>query len=95
MIAMSTDIEQLLTRLRDAPADHRLDQLEPSVWARIDVQRREAPRGGVWGWRTAIAAVMLTAGVFSTTVASAKSQESSPFAIHSSLAPSTLLEDSR
>lgn len=95
MIAMSTDIEQLLNRLRDAPGDRRLDQLEPGVWSRIDAQRREAPRGGVWGWRAAVAAVMLSVGVFSTTVASAKSQESSPFAIHSSLAPSTLLEDSR
>ena len=48
----------------------------------------------IWLGNT-VAAVMLSAGVFSTTVASAKSQESSPFAIHSSLAPSTLLEDSR
>lgn len=92
---MNTDIDPLLTRLRDAPADRRLDQLEPSAWARIDAIRRETPRGGVWGWRAAMAAVMLTTGVFASTVASAKSQESSPFEIHSSLAPSTLLEDGR
>jgi hypothetical protein len=92
MIAMNIDIEHLLTHLRDAPADRRLDQLEPGVWARIEAL--QAP-SGVWGWRAAMAAVILTAGVFSTTAASAKSQESSPFAIHSTFAPSTLLEDGR
>lgn len=92
---MNTDLETLLNRLRDAPPDLRLDQLEPGVWARIDAVRREAPRGGVWGWRVAMAAVMLSAGAMAGGVASAKPEESSPFAIHLSLAPSTLLEEGR
>ena len=92
---MNTDIDTLLNRLRNAPPDYRLDQLEPGVWARIDAVRREAPRSGVWGWRAAMAAVMLSAGAMAGGVASARPQESSPFAIHSSLAPSTLLEERR
>lgn len=92
---MNTDLDHILGRLRDAPLDHRLDQLEPGVWARIDAARREAPQGGAWGWRAALAAVMLSFGALAGGVAAAQSQESSPFAIHSSLAPSTLLEGSR
>ena len=92
---MNTDLDTLLNRLRNASPDRRLDQLEPGVWARIDAVRREAPRGGVWGWRAAMAAIMLSAGAMAGGVASARPQESSPFAIHSSLAPSTLLEEGR
>lgn len=89
---MTDRLEQLLSRLRDAPADRRLDQFEPAVWARIDGARRQVPRGAVWGWRAALAAMMLTTGAFASGVAAAQSEDSSPFAIHSSLAPSTLLE---
>lgn len=89
---MTDHLGQLLTRLGAAPTDRRLDQLEPTVWARIDGARRQAPHGAVWGWRAALAAVMLTTGAFASGVAAAQSEESSPFAIHSSLAPSTLLE---
>jgi hypothetical protein len=88
---MTDHLEQLLTRLGAAPTDRRLDQLEPTVWARIDGARRQAPHGAVWGWRAALAAVMLTTGAFASGAA-AQSEENSPFAIHSSLAPSTLLE---
>ena len=93
--AMNTDLDNLLNRLRDAPPDRRLDQLEPGVWARIDAVRMETTRSSAWGWRAAVAAVMLSAGAMAGGVASAKPQESSPFAIHSSLAPSTLLEEGR
>lgn len=89
---MTDHLEQLLTRLGAAPTDRRLDQFEPTVWARIDGARRQTPHGAVWGWRAALAAVMLTTGAFASGVAAAQSEESSPFAIHSSLAPSTLLE---
>lgn len=89
---MTTDLDRLLDRLRDQPVDHRLDQLEPSVWARINPDRAAGP-GGAWGWRAALAAAMLVTGAFISSVAVAKpAQEISPFAIHSSLAPSTLLE---
>lgn len=88
---MNTDLDKFLDRLRDAVNDRQLDQLEPGVWARIDAIRFEAPQGGVWGWRAALAAVMLSFGALAGGVAAAQ-PESSPFAIHSSLAPSTLLE---
>jgi len=92
---MNTDLDKCLDRLRDAPPDRRLDQLEPAVWARINAARRETPQGAVWGWRAALAAIMLSFGALAGGVASAQSQESSPFAIHASLAPSTLLEEGR
>lgn len=92
---MNTDLDTILDRLRDAPLDRQLDQLEPGVWAHIDANRRQTPQDGVWGWRAALAAVMLSFGALTGGAASAQSQESSPFAIHSSLAPSTLLEDGR
>lgn len=92
---MTDRLDQLLSQLGAAPTDRRLDQLEPAIWARIDGSRRQTPRSAVWGWRAALAAVMLTTGAFASGVAAAQSEESSPFAIHSALAPSTLLEGSR
>lgn len=89
---MTDRLDQLLSRLAAAPADHRLDQLEPAVWARIDGARRQPAREGGWGWRATLAALMLTTGAFAGSVAAAQSEESSPFAIHATLAPSTLLE---
>ena len=92
---MPDRLDLLFSRLREAPADRPLDQLEPAVWSRIDAARRDAPRDAVWGWRAALAAVMLTTGAFAGSVAAAQSEESSPFAIHAALAPSTLLESGR
>lgn len=92
---MNIDLDHFLGRLQNAPLDQRLDQIEPGVWARIDAARREAPQSGTWGWRAALAAVMLCFGALAGGVAAAQAQESSPFAIQSSLAPSTLLEGSR
>jgi hypothetical protein len=90
---MTDRLDPLLDRLRDAPSDRPLDQLEPAVWARIDAARRDAPRtGGAWAWRAALAGLMLTTGAFASSVAAAQSQDTSPFSIHSALAPSTLLE---
>lgn len=89
---MTHRLDQLLSQLGAAQADRRLDQLEPAVWARIDGARRQTPRGAVWGWRAALAALMLTTGAFAGGVAAAQSEDSSPFAIHAALAPSTLLE---
>lgn len=89
---MTDRLDELLARLAAAPIDRRLDQLEPAVWAQIDGARRETLRGAVLSWRAALAAMMLTAGAFASGVAAAQSEESSPFAIHAPLAPSTLLE---
>lgn len=92
---MPNHLDQLFSHLREAPTDMPLDQLEPAVWSRIDATRRDAPRDAVWGWRAALAAVMLTTGAFAGGVAAAQSEASSPFAIHAALAPSTLLESGR
>ncbi|HWA23729.1 MAG TPA: hypothetical protein VG735_15150 [Caulobacterales bacterium] len=93
---MTDRLEDLLLRLREAPTDRPLEQLEPAVWARIDAARREPARlDGAWGWRAALAALMLSTGAFASSVAAAQSQENSPFAIHAALAPSTLLEGRR
>ncbi len=55
---MTDRLEQLLSRLAATPADRRLDQLEPAVWARIDGTRRQTPHGAVWGWRAALVATI-------------------------------------
>lgn len=89
---MENDLEALLRRWRDKPLDRRLDQLEPRVWAQIDLHRR--PRNdGVLRFRAALAASMLGVGALAGGVAGASTaNDRSPFAIHSAYAPSTLLE---
>ncbi len=90
--AMTDTLEEMLNSLRGRSADRRLDQFEPAVWARIDAARRAEPAGGAWGWRAALAALMLTLGVVSAGIAGASPEQASPFAIHASLAPAILLE---
>ncbi len=90
---MKTNLDHDLEQLRNLPVDSKLDQLEPLVWRRIGAFRRVSSIGGVWGWRAALAALMLSMGILADGAASAKpAHEVSPFAIHSTLAPSTLLE---
>ncbi len=91
---MKTELDQYLDHLRAVPLDVQLDQLEPTVWRRIESANRSPYFSGLWGWRAALAVVMLSAGVLADGAVTTKpSQEVSPFALHSSLAPSTLLED--
>lgn len=92
---MTPSIDQLLDTLRDQPIQARLGQLEPLVWARIERLRPRASPGGVWGWRTALAASMLAVGALTSAAATPPAQEMSPFAVHAELAPSTLLEAGR
>ena len=88
---MTTDLDHVLTLLRDRPSDRRMAQLEPAVWNRIGALRG-ATVAGVWGWRAALAAGMFAMGAFAAGIAAAKpALEVSPFAINSSLTPSTLL----
>ena len=90
---MKTNLDHNMERLRNLPIDSRLDQLEPAVWRRVGALRRGLSIGGVWGWRAALAVLMLSAGILTDGAATAKSaHEVSPFAVHSTLAPSTLLE---
>jgi len=89
---MNIELDQLLTRLLDAEPDHRLDGIERRVWERIEGDRLEVARGGPWGWRATLAAAMLGVGVFAGSPDGMRARATSPFAIHSSFAPSTLLE---
>lgn len=92
---MAPRIDQLLDKLRDQPIDGALGQLEPLVWTRIERLRPPPSRGGVWGWRAALAASMLALGALTSAAATPRAQEMSPFAVHAELAPSTLLEAAR
>jgi hypothetical protein len=61
--AMTTDIDNALAVLRDAPADRRLDQLEPAVWARIERRRTESAPAGSFRLQLAVAAGALVIGI--------------------------------
>ena len=90
---MMADLDTLLAALKERPLDPRLDELEPRVWSRIAALRQPSPTSA-WAWRTALAALMVSAGVLAAGANAANaSPESSPFAIYSSYAPSTLLGD--
>ncbi|MBI3437879.1 MAG: hypothetical protein HY054_04385 [Proteobacteria bacterium] len=91
---MSSDLDLLLRRLREAQAEPRLAQLEPAVWARIDRLGRDTFREA-WSWRAAIAALMLMTGALASGAAAAPARENSPFSVSPAFAPSTLLEDGR
>jgi hypothetical protein len=86
-------LDTLLNALRARKPDVRLDQLEPLVWGRIAAARAPSDVGAALGWRTGVAAMMLTIGVLvGGTAAASAAQDISPFAVHSAYAPSTLLE---
>ena len=89
---MTDTLSHLLAALRSKPLDTRLDQMEPSVWARIARDQSQS-QSGVWSWRAGLAAAMLAFGVFAGGATAAKAAtDPSPFALHSAYAPSTLLE---
>ncbi len=86
------DLDTLLATLAKRPLDPRLENLEPRVWSRIAALSRQPSPASAWAWRTALAALMVSAGVLAAGASAANaSPESSPFAIYSAYAPSTLL----
>jgi hypothetical protein len=88
------NLDTMLEALRTRPEGGRLRQVEAEVWRRIDAKREQ--ERGVWAWRTAMAAVVLSVGVVAGGGAAASVRgDLSPFAVHSALAPSTLLETGR
>jgi hypothetical protein len=88
------NLNTMFEALRTRPDGVRLGQLEAAVWRRIDAMRE--PERGVWAWRTAMAAVVLSIGMVAGGGAAASARaDLSPFAVHSALAPSTLLETGR
>lgn len=86
---MTAKLDSLLAALREHPLDPRLETLEPLVWSRIAAHRPETPN--IWAWRMTLAAAIMSAGALTAGVAAAKAPQTSPFAIHSAYAPSTLL----
>lgn len=87
-------LDPMLEALKSRPERERLGQLEAQVWRRIDAkcQRERAE----WAWRSAMAALVLSIGAVAGggAVSSARA-DISPFAVHSALAPSSLLETNR
>jgi hypothetical protein len=63
VFVMSDRIDDLLAGLRDAPADRRLDQLEPAVWRRIEAQRVERAPAGSFRMQLAVAVGALVIGL--------------------------------
>lgn len=90
------DIDAALSRLREYPANPRLDQIDDAVLAAVDFQRRHgAPlSGAVFGLAAGLA---LTVGVLGSTLPSSEARTASiaPFGAPPALAPSTLLGTSQ
>jgi hypothetical protein len=93
---MSFDFDEFLARLKRAPTDRPLAGLEARVWTVIRSQQRSASPALIWGWRSAAAAAVMTAGILiqASTVAHASS-ELALFTSRPALAPSTLLGETR
>lgn len=90
-----TDLDRLLRAWSERPAQAELGQVEPQVWARIDTPDRTSA-SGMLGFRAALIASMMVVGVVAGGVATATAEpEASPFAVHSTYTPSTLLEGGR
>lgn len=90
--SMSTNIDELLTRLGHIAPDRALDQLEPLVWTRIAPMRLKPSGPTTWGWRGAVAAAALAVGVAMGGAAAARAPgELALFSAHTQFAPSTLL----
>lgn len=91
---MTDKLDSLLQQLRTAPLDSDLSTVEPRVWKRIASLEQAVPLAG-WRLPTLAALAALLVGVASTTTASARPPEVSPFSTAIALAPSTLLEAGR
>lgn len=90
------DIDAALSRLRDLPADPRLDQIDNAVLVALDFRRRHgAPLSrAVFGIAAGLA---LTIGLLGTVLPGSEVRTASiaPFGAPPALAPSTLLGTSQ
>ncbi|WP_374470960.1 hypothetical protein [Phenylobacterium sp.] len=90
-------LDHLLLALKDQPADRRLDQLEPRVWAAAD-ESPDAGRAAGAAFVVRVAAVVgslflgVAAGGLGAASAHVRQSEISVFSVGPQLAPSTLLE---
>ena len=92
-LPMTPELDLILTALKQQPTDRALDQLEPRVWAIISRRGQTFAPAGVWGWRAALVAAMVSVGALAGSAAVATpAATSSPFSIHPEFAPSTLIE---
>lgn len=90
-----SDLDKLMHAWSERPVHADLSQVEPRVWGRIDAPNRTSA-SGIIGFRAALIASMMAVGVVAGGVASATAEpEPSPFAVHSTYTPSTLLEGGR
>lgn len=88
-------LDSWLVRLSAKGADRSLLGLEARVWAKIGEQQRAPSASVLWGWRSAVAGLLLALGVMlqGATIAQASSTELDLFSPHAALAPSTILGD--
>lgn len=91
---MENDLENLLARLK-AQASPALTGLETRVWAKIGDRARAPAQANLWGWRSAVAALLLALGVLTQAGASVHTSEFALFTPRTAIAPSTLLGEDR
>lgn len=94
---MDQQLDGLLARLKTQAPDRRLDQVEPHVWGRIAVSRRQgASLATQIQWRAAAVGLAMTLGAAFGGVAAAarpgEAPEMAVFSTRAALAPSTLIE---
>lgn len=94
---MDNDLDELTARLQATPPERSLAGLEACVWSAIALRQRAILPVTIWGWRSAVAALLLTIGVVAgaATAAQAASPELALFSSRAALAPSTLLGEGR
>ena len=90
---MTDRLDLLLSSLAEASPDRDLSALEPRVWQRIAAAERTLPLAG-WRLPAVSALGAMLVGIASTSVATARPVDHSPFSSAVALAPSTLLEAS-
>jgi hypothetical protein len=87
------DLDKLLADLASAPADRRLDRLEPAVWARVEAGGRAAAPGFLAPARAATVALALVGGALIGGLNAARAPHGEPtLTADATLAPSTLLD---
>ena len=86
---MPSSLDSLIAALSQAPPDCSLEGLAGGVQSRLADQ--VALRTEVWGLRAAVIAMVVVGGAAAGATSAADAPDPSPFAVWSTLAPSTLL----
>ena len=89
-------IDDWLKELGAKAPDRSLHGLETRVWATIGERQRAPSAMMLWGWRSASAAALLAVGLLTQGASMAQAtSEFDLFSPNATLAPSTLLGESR